>query len=101
MNGELPIEIDENDDPIDLDEAGDLVKDHDSSPEPFPVEVVEDEIVNSDDPLSNLPRLTYLEQIDKIIETVMLQERHLFTDLEISIFGIYQSLSGRIFEKSE
>jgi hypothetical protein len=39
--------------------------------------------------------------MDKIIETVILQERHLFSDLELSILGIYQSLSGNYIAPRE
>jgi hypothetical protein len=63
--------------------------------------VLDHDIANDDDPVSNLPRLSYLEQMDKIIETVILQERHLFNDLELSILGIYQSLSGNYIAPRE
>ncbi len=48
--------------------------------------------------LSDTPPLTYLEQIDAILSSVLTDEIHLFNDLELLIIGTYSSFSGNFFE---
>jgi hypothetical protein len=57
----------------------------------------EDDFAVNDSNVFSFPRQTYLEQINVIIQTVIMDESHLFDTEELATLGIYQSLSGICF----